>query len=174
MFTLIYLYIINYLFTVISLFLYFFIYNTNNNITQKSFSQVWTINTTYCKQTWIFKFLVFQLSGLPPVFFFFVKFSFLISSLTYLNFFLYFVLFLNILLGIFFYLKIFNTTTLKISNKLLKDACENNTIVGNSKKSKVKYIYKYTYYLIFFLFLNIFSIIFYLDIYVIAYSIFCY
>lgn len=174
MFTLIYLYIVNYLFTTISLFLYFFIYNTSSIITQKSFSQVWSINTSYCRQGWIFKFLIFQLSGLPPVFFFFIKFSFLIASLAYLNLFLYFILFINILLSIFFYLKIFSITNSKISNKLLKDACENNNILSNSAKITVKKIYKYTYYLIFFLFINFFSIVFYLDIYVIGYSIFCY
>lgn len=174
MFTLIYLYILNYLLTTVCLFLYFFIYNNSNTIIQKSFSQVWTIATLYSRQGWIFKFLIFQLSGLPPVFFFFVKFSFLISSLVYLNFFLYLMLFLNILLGIFFYLKIFSTTNAKISNKLLKDACDGNNVLDNSKKITIKNIYRYTYYLIFFLFINFFSIFFYLDIYIIAYSNFCY
>lgn len=174
MFTLIYLYILNYLLTTICLFLYFFIYNNSNTIIQKSFSQVWTITTLYSRQGWIFKLLIFQLSGLPPVFFFFVKFSFLVSSLAYLNFFLYLMLFLNILLGIFFYLKIFSVTSVKISNKLLKDACDGNNILDNTKKLTIKNIYKYTYYLIFFLFVNFFSIFFYLDIYIIAYSNFCY
>ena len=83
-------------------------------------------------------------------------------------------LFLNILLGIFFYLKIFSTTSVKTSNKLLKDACDGNNILDNTKKLTIKKIYKYTYYLIFFLFVNFFSIFFYLDIYIIAYSNFCY
>lgn len=156
--------------TIISLFLYLIIYNASGSLTQKSFSNVWLISTLYAKQGWVLKFLIFQLSGLPPVFFFLIKFSFLVRLLPYLSFFLIIIVFLNLMLSAFFYLKIFNTTSDKTSNELLKDACVDHAIEDISKKIYVKRVYKYTYYLVCFLFINFFIIFFFIDFYTIVYS----
>ena len=158
------------MFTIISFFIYLFIYNASGSLTQKSFSNVWILSTLYAKQGWILKFLIFQLSGLPPVFFFLIKFSFLLVLLPHTTFFLIIIVFLNLLLSVFFYLKIFSATNDKTSNIILKEGCADCEINEISKKIHVKRVYKYSYYLILFLFINFFSIFFFLDFYIIVYS----
>lgn len=170
MFTQIYLYIVTYVLTFLLIFYYFFVHNININIAQKNFTAVWSGLGMYFRQSWLFKFLIFQLSGLPPVFFFFLKFSFLIGSIEYINLVYVALLFLNIILGTFFYLQIFFSTNTKVDNNLLRSFVEDSPILVTTKKVNVKKLYSCTYIIVTFLFFNIFSVFFFLDFYVIGAS----
>ena len=168
MFTQVYLYILFYLLTVLILFYYFFVYRAHNSITQLTFSQIWSATTLYFKQSWIFRFLILQLSGLPPVFFFFLKFSFLLSSFNYLTIFLIVLIFINLLLSVFFYLKVYSATEVKTSNILLKKLTVDSPLSKTLTKKFAKREYAFTYFAILFIFISLFSFIFFIDFYFIV------
>lgn len=105
------------------------------------------------------------MSGLPPVFFFFLKFSFLSSSFNYLTLFLVILIFLNLLLSVFFYLKVYSATEVKSSNVLLKKLTADSPLTKTLTKKYAKREYAFTYMAILFIFVSLFSFIFFIDFY---------
>ena len=140
-FTPIYYYILVYLVTFIMVFLYFFINKVNPFIIKLNFSTLWVLVTRYFKQSWLFKLFILQLSGLPPVIIFFIKFNFLVTSLEYVNIMFFVFIFINLLLGMFFYLKIFSTTNTVEDILFLRSLVNNRPILQTSKNSYTNRLY---------------------------------
>jgi NADH:ubiquinone oxidoreductase subunit 2 (subunit N) len=167
-FTYVIIYIVLYLLTLLTIFYYFVTNFPNTNCTNWSFIELLSISSTYFPNNWALKFLILQLSGLPPFFFFVLKFNFLVVASYYVNFFILVLLFINMLLGMFFYLKIFSIQGDHISNENLRKICENRPI---SKVSKAKHTNREYWFWLFFclyIFLNIFSVLFFADLFIIG------
>lgn len=172
MFTLVYFYVSIYVVNLILIFFFFYVHRMPSAIVQYNFTTLWALISKYFSQSWIFKALVFQLSGLPPVFFFLCKFNLLLNSLQYVNFFFFLFIFINLLLSMFFYLKVFFNTTGDLTNEQLAFLCANKAILDVQKKKYTNQIYCYYFICLVFIALNFAGLIFFLDFYFI-FSNFC-
>ena len=153
MFTLVLLYISVYLFT-LSLFLFYFhSKNALKSITQFSFTSLWNFINVYYNDSFIFKFLIFQLGGIAPVFTFVLKINLLALSLKYTSLIIQFFIFINLLLGVFFYLEIFFTTASSTNSYMLKIMSKESKILTKNLKKYTDFKYKfYFFFFIFFFF----------------------
>lgn len=165
MFTFIFLYILFYYITLFFVFFFFNIFNLPKNFLQLNVSDLWQLLSVYMPNSWNFKLLFLQLSGLPPMFFFYIKFNFLLASIEYTTIFIQILIFVNLLCGTFFYLKLFATKNKKILNNNLKLLAENNSILRNNSFERTSVKYKFVYLLFVFFFINFFSAVFFLDFY---------
>ena len=167
MFTLAALYIFFYVLTLAQIMWFCQMHNLAKNVTQMSFTNVWKGTSIYISRGWVLKFLIIQLSGLPPVFVFFIKINLIALTLKLLSPFLQVIIFINLLLSMFFYLQIFSTTNATPSKELLKDLLQDTSMVDSTKWSYNKN--KYNFYLFFTstLFFSLFSFIFFFDLFVI-------
>lgn len=162
MFTYLILYVLFYI-SVLTFILYFFkIQHYNDTIMQFPTSMVWQNMTLYSGGVWIVKWLFFLLSGLPPVFVFFLKFNFLLSALKYNGLLTQSLIFFNLLMSMFFYLQIFSNTTTLINKRFFK-ILSKKTLSGEG--NVVSAISKYVFFrlIVAFLFLNFFGFIFFVD-----------
>lgn len=168
MFTFMILYVIGYFLTLSVLFFYILSYDLTEYVAQNSFTVVWFNLIKYFSNGWVLKFLLLQLSGLPPFFFFFVKFDFLLKSIISITLYLQILLFLNLLVGTFFYLKIFYIKSFKLSNAQLKNSSKNQEILKTNLKKTVNQRYRFWFSFYSYTFFNIFSFIFFCDAYIIC------
>ncbi len=169
MFTLTILYILFYIITLVQILWYLEAHKFISSFTQLSFTNAWQGVANYAYCGWVFQLLLLQLSGLPPVFIFFLKVNLLALSLKYTTIFLQVLIFINLLLSMFFYLQIFNTTSDNMSKQNLKLMARDSDLTSINLKTSIK---KYNFYLFFttVLFFSMFSFIFFFDFYVIVYS----
>jgi len=109
MFTYVIIYICLYFLTLGTLFFFLFSYRANSDCTKWSFTKFLSAYSTYSPYSWVIKFLLLQLGGIPPFFFFYyqAEFCYIIVcvcryffSIFYL--FEYFVGYVFLLKGIFF------------------------------------------------------------------------
>lgn len=135
-----------------------------------SFTNVWQGITNYVDRGWVFKFLIIQLSGLPPVFVFFLKVNLIALSLRYTSIILQVLIFINLLLGMFFYLQIFSTTGDHFSSNTLKMLVKDTSLIEAKRLDSSKK--KYNFYLFFCTvsFISFFSFVFFFDFYIIMYA----
>lgn len=168
MFTFVVLYMITYALILTFILIFIRLHNVNKNVSQLSFNMFWQNLNIYVSSTWTFKWLFFQLSGLPPVFFFFLKFNILFHIMKHSSFFLQLLVFLNLLLGMFFYTQIFGVTNRVYSSFFLKTFVKNNKIL--TKNSFVITDKYYTYFnaIHAFLFISFCSFLFFFDIFIIV------
>ena len=159
MFTLIFLYTAWYLLTMICIYYYFFIFQLTDISTKLSFSRFWGLLTHYHSLGWIFKFFILQISGLPPFFFFFLKFVLLEQVIVKASYLLFFLIFTNFLLGMFFYLKIFSAADYSLSDDGLKEIAT-RPFIGNRNYYYFTRVYYFTFFSIFVLFFSFFTVIF--------------
>ena len=121
-----------------------------NNFCNLKNIQHYSLNTlvsylkTYSNDSNKFILLVLLLSGLPPVFIFFLKLIFFLKVFSKINFFFQIILFINFFLGMLFYLQIFNSTTnVFFSKTFLKSQTTDNSILSNSNNINSLVYYKY-------------------------------
>lgn len=167
MFTFVILYTVIYIVLLAFILSIIKINNFNMHTSQLSFNVFWQSINLYMSNAWVFKWLFFQLSGFPPVFIFFLKFNFLFSLLKYSSFFIQVLVFINLLLGMFFYIQIFSITSKVYSGFFLKTFVKNNKIL-----QKNSYLITEKYYLLctmlaYFLFISFCSFLFFFDIFII-------
>lgn len=152
MFTLVLLYILNYSIILLLVFFYLVIQKFNKNCAQSNFVEFLTASCAYSKGTWALKFLILQLSGVPPFIFFYIKFNFFNTSIQYVDFILLILMLINALLGMFFYLKVFSLNTDKYSDESLKNFLRTRNDLTDT--SRDKYIYWFWMCFAWFSFLN--------------------
>lgn len=167
MFGLIYLYIVFYYLNFICIFYFLSIYNLNKQFNQVNLFKLFSLVQTYTNHGWLFKLLFLCLSGLPPFFFFFIKFNFLIVGFVKTSLFIQFLIFLNIVISTVFYLKIFLIKNFKYTNADLKNLALQNKILNKQNKTQSVLKYTYMWRIGLFLFINFFSIVFFFDFYLI-------
>lgn len=167
MFTLVVLYIFFYILTIAQIMWFCQLHGLTKNLTQMSFTNVWRGLTTYVKGGWVLKFLIIQLSGLPPVFVFFIKVNLISLSLKFASPFLQLLIFINLLLSMFFYLQIFSTTSDMPSKAILKDLTQGVSIMKRGELTQSRRKYNFYLFFCFVLFVNLFSFIFFFDFFVI-------
>jgi NADH:ubiquinone oxidoreductase subunit 2 (subunit N) len=73
----------------------------------------------YCSTGYILTFFIMQLSGIPPVFLFVLKFNFLLSLVKIYDFITIVVIVLNVVVSVYFYLQFIGIKTAKLNNRLL-------------------------------------------------------
>lgn len=169
MFTFVNLYMCAYVITMMWFFYFIFTFKLLTFISQNNFVTFWTVITKYFKYNFVLIILFLQLSGLPPFFFFVIKLNFLLLSMYKVIFIIQFLIFLNIMLNCFFYLKIFMVKNFHISNDKLKEFSENYDIIDDNCAHYNKKKYKYLYWFNFFLAINALSFVWFADVY---YSVF--
>jgi NADH:ubiquinone oxidoreductase subunit 2 (subunit N) len=160
MFTYVIIYICLYFLTLGTLFFFLFSYRANSDCTKWSFTKFLSAYSTYSPYSWVIKFLLLQLGGIPPFFFFIIKLNFVILSFAFVDIFLVFFIFLNILLGMFFYLKVFSLQGEHISNDTLRELLLNSNV--NLSNNRYITVRKYFFWMWFFfyIFINSLSVVF--------------
>ena len=163
MFTYVVIYICLYFLTLGTLAFFLFVHRANTNCTKWSFVKFLSAYSTYSPYGWVIKFLLLQLGGIPPFFFFVIKMNFVVISLAFVDIFAVILIFLNVLLSMFFYLKVFSTESEHISNETLKELLINSDInTLNTRKVNLRKYYFWMWFY-FYLFINIFSVVFLSD-----------
>ena len=166
-FSLFYIFVYYQLLTV--LYLFFCYYVNIKTLTQLNISTILLFINNYTSHSVKFFILPLLLSGLPPVSFFFIKFAFLINVFSTVSFTVSFLLFINFLLGMLFYLQFFNITkTYTVNKKIL--LLSNNDSFNILEKQKQHYTTKlYQFWMLYttVIFFNLFSIIFFFDFFII-------
>lgn len=102
------LYFSIYMLTLAYLLFYFTLCGSVKNLQSLTLNQIWAYHAVFTRFPNIFKFLVLNLSGLPPVFLFFIKFNFLLQSLQVVGLFYQFIIFSFFLINMIYYLQMFN------------------------------------------------------------------
>ena len=107
------------------------------------------------------------LSGLPPACFFFIKFTFLLNIISYINLITIILIIINLFLNTIFYLQIFNNTnyTNKEYSKDFILYLKNNTMLDKLKSTYTDKEYKNTRRTICLLFFSFFFIFFFCDVF---------
>lgn len=113
MFTFGLLYIIFYILILLSLFLLLFLFIPLNILTAWSLTSYLVFIQKYTNMKGLFFFLIFALTGLPPVGLFFVKFNILAFLLYQTNPGFMFILFLVFFLNMLYYIQLFNIKNFK-------------------------------------------------------------
>lgn len=104
------LYAFFYMQIIFLLFVFIVLYCNFNSVHAYSLSAVVLFIRNYTPYTNQFFIVFLLLSGLPPVFFFFIKLSFLLKIFSSLSIILIITLFINFLCSMIFYLQVFNVT----------------------------------------------------------------
>lgn len=170
MFAFVNLYMFAYVLTMLWFFYFIFTFKLLTFISQNSFIDFWSSIYKYFSYNLVILMLFLQLSGLPPFFFFVIKLNFLLLSIHKAIFIIQFLIMLNILLNCFFYLKVFMTKDVNISNKKLKELSDNYDLISSSDYYRNKKIYKYLYWFFTYLTINALSIVWFADVYYIIFS----
>lgn len=160
MFTYVIIYICLYFLTLGTLFFFLFAYRANSDCTKWSFTKFLSAYSTYSPYGWVIKFLLLQLGGVPPFFFFIIKLNFVILSFAFVDIFLVFFIFLNILLGMFFYLKVFSLQGEHISNDTLKEFLLNSHVSFSNTRYVTVRKYFFWMWFYFYIFINSLSVVF--------------
>jgi NADH:ubiquinone oxidoreductase subunit 2 (subunit N) len=150
----------------LSLILAFGCFNLNNDIIQFSFQKLITACNNYFTNSFFISSLILCLSGLPPMFIFFLKTSIFINIFTNNNYALLLAVIINSIIGVFFYVYCFNTTNL--DNDVLISVSKYNTI-ANRLVCDVSVYYAHIFIVII-LFFNYFGFFFFFDFFVIISS----
>lgn len=158
MYAYVFLYIILYMLTLLTLFYFLVINRFSRDCTQWGFVDFWNSCCVYFPDTWALKMILLQLGGVPPFFFFTIKIGFLIVSLAYVSLFVLLLIFVNMLLGMFFYLRIFSLQSNISSNVSLKKFTQNSPIFIRGSKTHAHRLYWFWFLFMAFLFLNIFAL----------------
>lgn len=110
--------------------------------------------------------LLFLIAGLPPVGIFFIKFNFLVSASIELTIALQIAIFTNLLLGMFYYLQVFNFThkLSYLTSRRYKD------LKYSAVNVRIRYClntvrYEYFYFLLSYLIINFLFIYFFTDVF---------
>lgn len=143
MLTLSLLYLTCYLLTLLSLFVYLTSHNFLQNTTKVSFSSLVAFISEYTADGILFRVLLAHLSGVAPAFLFYLKFNLVITALEYTHIISAIIIFSNLLLATFFYLRLLSKSNHKLSQKMHK------TILGRGGKgcfSRNKRLYWGTYF----------------------------
>lgn len=155
-----------YIITLVFLLYFLITFKLTTYVAQNSFLVFWSIINTYFKPHWFLKFIFLQLGGLPPFFFFFIKFNFLIVNLGNLIFYLQFLIFFNIVISSFFYIKFFFLKNITLSHWELEKFSKHYSLTDMLGKNSIRKIYNFIFIFYLFVFFNLFSVIFYTDFYI--------
>lgn len=158
MYAYVFIYIILYIITLLLLFYFLVINRFNRDCTQWGFVDFWNSCCVYFPDVWALKLMLLMLAGVPPFFFFTIKTNFLIVSVIYASFFLIIAMFFNMLLGMFFYLRIFSLQSNISSNASLKKFTQNSPILGRISPVRARRLFWFWFLFMLFLFINIFAL----------------
>lgn len=86
----------------------------------------------------MFKLFILQIAGLPPMFIFFVKFSFLITSFNTSTLTVCFLILLNLIGGMFFYLQVFKLSKFIDSKQVLNTVTQHAQLRLRGKAGRVQ------------------------------------
>lgn len=136
------------------------------SLTQLTFAQIWQGIVQYTASSWLFRIILFQIAGLPPVFLFFVKFNFLIDILKFTHLFIQVLAFLNLLLGMFFYIRVFSNTNRAYITHTLKVFIRESKWHLQQQYINAKKLYVSHKYFIWFIFFSMFSVTFFFDFFI--------
>lgn len=160
-----FLYIYIYVITLFFMLLFFITFKITNLFSQINFAVFWQ-SLNYFREGWVFKLLILQLAGLPPMFIFFIKFSFLVTAFNLSTIFICFLILLNLIGGMLFYLQLFKLSTNLNKKEILSLVTKNSILRLRSKQSSTNIKFLFMYLTVSFFFLNWFSGLFFIDIYV--------
>lgn len=160
-----FLYIYIYIITLFFMLLFFITFKITGLFAQINFAVFWQA-LIYFREGWVFKLFILQLAGLPPMFIFFIKFSFLVTAFNLSTIFICFLILINLIVGMFFYLQIFKLSTAVDKKEILQLITKNSLIRARSKTNSTNKKFLFIYFSVIFLFLNWFSGVFFIDLYV--------
>lgn len=160
-----FLYIYIYVITLFFLLLFFITFKITNLFSQINFAVLWQA-LNFFREGWVFKLLILQLAGLPPMFIFFIKFSFLVTAFNVSTIFVCFLILINLIGGMLFYLQLFKLSSAVDKKEILTLITKNSTLRLRSKQSVTNIKFLFMYLTVSFFFLNWFSGFFFIDIYV--------
>lgn len=164
MFTLGLLYVYLYIYIFLSLLLLTFSFIPLQLLTKWSLTFYLAFLQKYTNIKNLFFFLIFSLTGLPPVGLFFVKFNILSFVLYQTHFLLIIFLFLIFLLNMFYYIQIFNIKNFKVN---IYSNLNSSIFQVWSTDSNINYgnynSYHYTYFIVSVLGVIVCTIFFYTD-----------
>ena len=164
-FTFCFLYIYIYVITLFFMLLFFITFRITGLFSQINFSVFWQA-LIFFREGWIFKLLILQLAGLPPMFIFFIKFSFLVTAFNISTIFICSLIILNLIGGMLFYLQVFKLSTAVDKKEIIRLMTVNSPIRLRSKQNITNNKFLFSFSIATFLFLNWFSAIFFIDLYV--------
>lgn len=162
-----FLYIYIYIITLFFMLLFFITFKITGLFGQINFAVLWQ-SLNFFREGWVFKVFILQLAGLPPMFIFFIKFSFLVTSFNVSTIFVCFLILLNLISGMFFYLQIFKLTTAVDKKEILQLITKNSLLRFRNKQNNTNRKFLFILLTTTFLFLNWFSSVFFIDLYVIV------
>ena len=162
LFTLLILYIFWYLIIFCIIFFFFKTHLIESDISQLSFKQIFIGTSRLFDRGFVFKFLILHLAGLPPFILFLAKLGLLLKVGQSGNLFLFLLIFINVLLGQFFYLKPFVATVYKQDNHSLKLFCKKSLIDMPKRKYNLRF-YRFFYMLSAFSVFNIIVLGYFMD-----------
>jgi hypothetical protein len=167
MFTYIYIYLTLYVITYFFLLNYLVVICNFKNIESLYLNSILNSLKKYTNLSpaW---FLLFTLTGLPPVGFFLIKFNILLTIYSNLNTLIQILIFFNILLTMFFYLQVFNSSN--ISNNINVKNLKKNFILKKLNFTSNKKLFTFYVQCTFFIYLNIMFVYYFADVYLIYYS----
>lgn len=160
-----FLYIYIYVVTLFFMLLFFITFRITNLFSQINFAVFWQA-LSFFREGWVFKLLILQLAGLPPMFIFFIKFSFLVTAFNVSTIFICFLILLNLIVGMLFYLQLFKLSSPVQKKEILSLITKNSPLRLRSKQNITNIKFIFIYLTISFFFLNWFSALFFIDIYI--------
>ena len=145
MFTFSLLYTLIYTQLLLLVFIFLTLYVNLVKLQEYNLTTITAFVINYCSNSNQFMLLFLLLSGLPPVSFFLIKLSFLVKLFSSLSIIMQFLFFLNFLLGMLFYLQIFNVTLKNFyqSEILLKTTNSYYSIINRNVLNTQIIYYKY-------------------------------
>ena len=102
------------------------------------------------------------------MFIFFIKFSFLVTAFNVSTIFICFLILVNLIGGMFFYLQLFKLSTNTNKKEILTLITKNSVLRLRSKQTATNLKFLFMYLTVSFFFLNWFSGLFFIDIYVLV------
>lgn len=168
MFTFALLYSVFYIFTLSLFFIFFKLHNFTASFPQAPLSVLFQFVSTYVRTSWALKLLFIQLAGLPPVFVFFFKFNCLFYVLSTASFFVQLLTFINLFLGMIFYVQIFKQTTKRYNLDLFKRGVKDAKLIKQQTNTSAESHYFFYKCFLYFTFFMSCGFIFFFDFYIIA------
>ena len=160
-----FLYIYIYIVTLFFMLLFFITFKITSLLSQINFSVFWQ-SLSFFREGWVFKLLILQLAGLPPMFIFFIKFSFLVTAFNISTVFICLLVLFNLIGGMFFYLQLFKLSSAVDKKEIIQLVTKNSLLRLRGKQNATNAKFLFSCLTAIFLFLNWFSAIFFIDLYV--------
>lgn len=156
--------------TLLLCFLFFITFRLRTIISHINITEFWQALSSYANG-WFFKVLILQLAGLPPMFIFFVKFSFLVTAFSTSTIFVCFLILINLIVGIFYYLQLFKISANNDDKLLLQVFVSRTPLRLRSQQNNTQSILNFALLFSLYCFISFFSGIFFIDLYILLHGI---